>query len=128
VIGADQVLDLEGRLFDKPPDLAAARAHLRALSGKAHTLTSAVAVARDGAIVWRRVETARLQVRPLAPDFIDAYLAAAGDTVLRSVGAYEVEGLGAQLFAAIAGDHFTIQGLPLLALLDHLRQSGVVPG
>jgi septum formation protein len=124
VIGSDQVLALNGILFDKPPDMAHARAHLRAFRGKRHTLVSAVVVARDGAAIWRHVEEAHLTMRPFSDEFLDAYLAAAGESVLSSVGVYALEGLGAQLFSRIEGDHFTIQGLPLLPLLDFLRAQG----
>ncbi len=124
VIGCDQVLAAGERLFDKPPDMAAARAHLLALRGRQHMLISAVAVARDGVILWRHDEAAHLTMRDFSDAFLDAYLAVAGPAVLGSVGAYALEGTGAQLFERIAGDHFTIQGLPLLALLDFLRGAG----
>ena len=124
VIGCDQVLAAGDRLFDKPPDLDAARAHLLALRGRQHRLISAVAVARDGAILWRHDEAAELTMRSFSDAFLDAYMALAGPAVLGSVGAYALEGTGAQLFARIEGDHFTIQGLPLLALLNFLRTAG----
>lgn len=124
VIGCDQVLAAGDRLFDKPADMAAARAHLLALRGRPHMLISAVAVACDGVILWRHDEAAHLSMRDFSDAFLDAYLAVAGPAVLGSVGAYALEGTGAQLFERIAGDHFTIQGLPLLALLDFLRGAG----
>ena len=124
VIGCDQVLAAGDRLFDKPPDMAAARTHLQALRGQPHMLISAVAVARGDVILWRHEEAAHLTMRSFSDAFLDAYLAAAGPAVLGSVGAYALEGTGAQLFERIAGDHFTIQGLPLLALLDFLRAQG----
>jgi septum formation protein len=126
VIGADQVLTCEGRFFSKPETVAAARAQLLRLSGKTHVLSSAVCVARDGAIIWRDVQEARLTMRALSDAFLDDYLAQAGADILGSVGAYHVEGLGIQLFSRIDGDTFTILGLPLLPLLDFLRTHGMV--
>lgn len=126
VIGADQVLDLEGRVFDKPVDLEGAGSHLRALSGRTHRLHSAVVLATGGSVVWRHVESPRLTVRPLSEETIAAYLAAAGPEVCNSVGAYQLEGLGSHLFSKIEGDYFSILGLPLLALLGQLRELGVV--
>ncbi|MFZ5791410.1 MAG: Maf family protein [Pseudomonadota bacterium] len=127
VIGADQVLDCDGRRFDKPADLAAARAQLLALRGRTHELVSAAVVVRDGKRLWHHVGRARLTMRPFSDAFLDRYLAQAGPAILGSVGAYQLEGLGAQLFARIEGDHFTILGLPLLPLLDFLRTHGLVP-
>jgi septum formation protein len=126
VIGADQVLSLGDELFQKPETVAAARAQLLRLRGRTHVLSSAVCAARDGAVVWRVVEEARLTMRAFSEAFVDSYLVEAGEEILRSVGAYHVEGLGAQLFAHIEGDAFTIQGLPLLPLLDFLRTHGMV--
>src|SRR5690606_14938230 len=114
VIGCDQMLDCNGVWFEKPGDRDHARAHLQALRGCDHTLLSGVVVARDGQRIWHHLSTARLTVRPLSEDFIEAYLEAAGEAVLNSVGAYQLEGLGAQLFSRIDGDYFTILGLPLL--------------
>jgi septum formation protein len=125
VIGADQILECEGRWFDKPPDRAAAAAHLRALGGKTHALVSAVCVVRDGVRIWHHREAARLTMRPLDAAFIESYLDAAGPQVLETVGAYRLEGLGAQLFTKVSGDYFTILGLPLLPLLGFLREHGV---
>lgn len=127
VIGADQMLDCEGRWFDKPTDRTAAAAHLRALGGKTHTLATAACVLRDGSRIWHHVAVARLTMRPLSDPFIEAYLDAVGDDALASVGAYQLEGLGVQLFARVDGDFFTILGLPLLPLLGFLRGHGVVP-
>ncbi|MFE1597697.1 Maf family protein [Methylobacterium sp. ID0610] len=121
VVGADQVLDLDGTVFHKPADAAAAHAHLTRLQGRTHALHSAVAVAVGGHVVERFVETARLRMRPLDGAAIGAYLAAAGPAVTTSVGAYQLEGLGIHLFARIEGDHSTILGLPLLPLLAILR-------
>lgn len=127
VLGADQTLALGDRRFSKPADIAAAREQLKALSGQTHALHSAAAVARDGKIAFETVSTARLSVRPLSEAFLDAYLAAAGDRVKKSVGAYQLEGLGVHLFERIEGDYFTILGLPLLPLLAHFRQAGLLP-
>lgn len=126
VIGADQVLDCNGVLFDKPPDLAHARAQLQALRGKTHVLATAVCVSQNGARLWHHNAQARLAMRPFSDAFLDDYLKAAGEDVLGSVGVYRLEGLGAQLFSRIDGDFFTILGLPLLPLLDFLRGRGVL--
>lgn len=123
-IGADQTLDCEGVLFDKPADLAAARAQLKWLRGKTHELVAAAAVARDGAPIWRAAQRARLRMRDFSDAFLEDYLERAGEDVLGSVGGYRIEGLGAQLFARIEGDLFTALGLPLLPLLDFLRGHG----
>lgn len=126
VVGADQVLSCGGELFEKPMERAAARAQLLKLRGQTHVLSSAVCVARDGGVVWREVREARMTMRPFSEAFLDAYLVEAGEDILRSVGAYHVEGLGIQLFSRIDGDSFTIQGLPLLPLLDFLRTHGIL--
>jgi septum formation protein len=126
VVGSDQVLVCEDRWFDKPVDRAAARAQLLALRGKMHMLVSAVLVMRDGERLWHHLGRARLTVRPFTEAFLDDYLDQAGDAVLGSVGAYQLEGLGAQLFSRVEGDYFTILGMPLLPLLDFLRNHGVV--
>lgn len=126
VIGADQILSLGTKFFSKPVDLPAARLQLQALRGQTHHLTSAVVVARDGSPIWREVREAKLTMRPFSDAFLDDYLATARKTVLTSVGAYQIEGLGAQLFSRVDGDHFTILGLPLLPLLDMLRLQGVL--
>ncbi|HVV93746.1 MAG TPA: Maf family protein [Hyphomicrobiales bacterium] len=124
VLGADQVLDFGGERFNKPADRAAARAQLRLLSGRRHALHSAAALAENGAVVETAAQTAVLTMRPLGDAFLDRYLDAVGEAVTQSVGAYQIEGLGAQLFEAIDGDHFTVLGLPLLPLLAILRQRG----
>ena len=126
VIGSDQMLVCDGQWFDKPKDLAVARAQLLALRGKRHELPTAVAVLRDGAVLWHAVETPALTMRNFSGAFLDAYLANLGEKALSSVGAYQLEGMGAQLMARVEGDHFTIQGIPLLPLLDFLRGQGVV--
>jgi len=124
VIGADQMLDCDGQWFDKPEDRDAAVEQLRRLRGKTHRLTSAVVAVRDGRLLWRHTEAAKLTMRQFSDTFLNDYLDRAGDKVLSSVGAYQLEGLGAQLFMLVDGDHFTILGLPLLALLDFLRENG----
>jgi septum formation protein len=126
VLGADQTLALGGRRFSKPANAAAARAQLQALAGKTHALHAAAAIARGDEITFEAVATARLTMRPLSDAFLDAYLAAAGDRVFASVGAYQLERLGVHLFERIEGDHFTILGLPLLPLLAHFRAAGLV--
>ena len=121
VLGADQLLDCDGTWFDKPEDLVAARRQLLALRGRRHVLYSAAVAVEDGLRLWHHVGDAGLTMRPFSDRFLDDYIDRAGSDLLGSVGAYRLEGLGVQLFAAIAGDHFTILGLPLLALLDFLR-------
>ena len=121
VIGADQTLALGDRLFNKPGGRTAAAEQIRALSGQTHTLHSAIAVVRDGQIVFKTVASARMTMRSLLDADIAAYLDAAGDAVTGSVGAYQLEGLGVHLFERIEGDHSTILGLPLLPLLGFLR-------
>lgn len=126
VIGADQILVCEGRWFDKPATLADARAHLQALRGRTHTLETAVVCHRGGEEVWRHVARPRLAMRAFSDGFLDAYLAAEGETALASVGAYRLEGLGAQLFDRVEGEHAAVLGLPLLPFLGFLRQHGVL--
>lgn len=128
VIGADQALICDGRWFDKARDRAEAGAVLGQLQGRRHRLISAVAVVKDGRPHFGHVEEATLTMRRLSPADIDAYLALAGPSVLASVGCYRLEGVGVRLFEAIAGDFFTILGLPLLALLRYLREEGVIDG
>lgn len=125
VVGADQMLECEGRWFDKPADRAAARAQLLDLRGKTHRLVSCAVVVRDGERMWHRIDSARLTMRNFSEAFLDDYLTRVGDDVLHSVGAYQLEGLGAQLFQRVEGDFFTILGLPLLPLLGFLRVHGV---
>ncbi|HTS93480.1 MAG TPA: nucleoside triphosphate pyrophosphatase [Stellaceae bacterium] len=126
VIGADQMLDCEGDWLEKPLDLGAARAQLARLRGRTHRLFSAVAVLRDGRRLWSALDRAALTMRPFSDAFLDDYLARTGDDALHSVGAYRLEGLGAQLFERIEGDFFTILGLPLLPLLGFLREEGAL--
>lgn len=125
VIGADQMLDCDGVWFDKPTDRAGARAQLLALQGKTHQLISCAVVVCDGERLWHKTDRARLTMRRFSEAFLDDYLDRAGDDVLQSVGAYQLEGLGAQLFQRVEGDFFTILGLPLLPLLGFLRVHGV---
>ena len=124
VIGADQTLELDGRLLSKPVDRAAARDQLLSLKGCDHRLHSAVVVARGGAPVWRELATARMQVRAFSDAFLEDYLEREDAAVLESVGGYRIEGLGAQLFARVEGDTPTVMGLPLIGLLDLLRRHG----
>jgi septum formation protein len=126
VLGADQILTCEGQWFDKPRERAEARAQLAALAGRRHELWTAAIVLRDGARLWHEIAQARLWLRPCSDAFLDAYLDAVGDLALGSVGAYQIEGLGAQLFARIEGDRFAILGLPLIGLLECLRVQGVL--
>lgn len=126
VIGADQTLDVDGKRWNKPETIDGARRQLRALSGRTHALNTAVAVVHAGAVRWRHVETVRLTMRPLSAADIEAYLARVGDTALASVGAYQIEGPGIQLFDRIDGDYFAILGLPLLPLLGWLRGEGAL--
>jgi septum formation protein len=124
VLGADQTLVLGMQRFTKPANRAAAGAQLRALAGRVHELHSAVAFVRDGVALFEHVGVARLTMRPLSEAFIEAYLDAAGAAATASVGGYQLEGLGVQLFERVDGDYFTVLGLPLLPALDFLRRQG----
>lgn len=124
VIGADQTLDLDGGLFDKVESLDECRERLRLLRGKTHKLHSAVVVARGGAPIWREVPTARLTMRNFSDAAIETYLEQRGEDLLSSVGCYQLENEGVQLFSRIEGDYFTILGLPLMGLFDFLRLHG----
>ena len=126
VVGADQTLALGSRLFSKPAGRVQAADQLRLLAGETHELHSAVAVARDGKILFSEVSIARMTMRPLSDGEIQTYLDTAGDAVTTSVGAYQLEGVGVHLFERIEGDHFTILGLPLLPLLAFLRGQGLL--
>ena len=126
IIGADQVASCEGRMFGKPPTREKAAELLRFLSGRTHRLHSAVALVRSDEVVFETVSHADLEMRALSEAFIDAYLDRAGEAALTSAGAYQVEGLGAQLFRQVRGDHWTIMGLPILPVLEALREAGVV--
>ncbi|MBO6947762.1 MAG: Maf family protein [Rhodospirillales bacterium] len=127
VIGCDQVLALGDRLFDKPADMTEAHDHLTAFSGRTHQLISAVCLKTSANVVWSHVSVADMHVRELSDEFIENYLTDEGERVLTSVGAYLLEGRGAQLFENIDGDYFTVLGLPLLPLLEELRKRGILP-
>lgn len=127
VIGCDQLLSLDGALFDKPESLQAARSHLKSFSGRMHQLVSAICLVRGGEFEWSHVATAHMHVRGLSDAFIDTYIENEGERILSSVGAYLLEGRGAQLFERIDGDYFTVLGLPLLPLLEELRKRGILP-
>lgn len=124
VLAADQTLTCDGQSFHKPENATAAAGQIALLAGRVHELHSAFALAQDGSILARGIETAQLTMRSLDPAFIARYVEAAGPAVLSSVGGYQLEGLGAQLFERIEGDHFTILGLPLLPVLAALRELG----
>ena len=126
VIGADQLLVCDGTWFDKPPDMAAARGHLQRLRGRQHELVTALVCHRGGQRIWQHVAKPRLAMREFSDAFLDAYLAAEGEALLSSVGAYRLEGHGAQLFDRIEGDQPAILGMPLLPLLGFLRQHEVL--
>jgi septum formation protein len=128
VLGADQTLALGDRLFSKPADLAAARAQLESLRGRTHELHSAIVLARAGAVLFEHCEIARLTMRDFSDRFLESYIAAAGLSLTASVGGYQVESIGIQLLERIDGDHFTILGMPLLALLQYLRRQGCLAG
>ncbi len=128
VIGCDQLLVCDGAWFDKPADVAAARSHLQRLRGRRHELVTAVVCHRHGERAWQHVATPRLTMRNFSDAFLDAYLAFEGDRVTQSVGAYRLEGPGVQLFNRVEGEHAAILGLPLLPLLDFLRQHRVLAG
>ncbi|KAB2690061.1 Maf-like protein [Brucella tritici] len=128
VIGCDQTLSLGDEIFHKPADMEAARRQLLKFSGKTHQLNSAVVLVKDGKTLWRHVSIARMTMRDLDPGFVGRYLGRVGDVALSSVGAYQVEGPGIQLFEKIEGDYFTIVGLPLLPLLAELRKEKLIDG
>ena len=126
VIGADQMLDCGGKWLDKPNSLTAAGDTLRLLRGKSHELVASVSVVHEGKEIWALTDRAKLLMRDFSDDFLDTYLSKVGDDVMLSVGAYQLEGVGAQLFERIDGDYFTILGLPLLPLLGFLRDRNVI--
>lgn len=127
VVGGDQILLLDGVLFNKPRDVQEARENLRRLRGRTHHLVSALALARKGEVIWRYRDTAAMTMRDFSDDFLELYLHLAGTGVLSSVGCYQIEGLGVHLFEKIEGDHHTIIGMPMLPLLAALRSHGIVP-
>jgi septum formation protein len=126
VIGADQILDLDGDFLAKPRDVEDARGHLQRLRGRTHSLATAVCVVEDGERVWGHIDSPRLAIRDFSTEFLDHYLTEVGEEMLSSVGAYQLEGRGAQLFSHIEGDYFSILGLPLIPLLSYLRIRGVL--
>lgn len=127
VIGADQMLECDGVWLDKPADRAGAKDHLMRLRGKTHQLITAAVIAYEGRIIWRRGDIAKMTMRDFSDEFLDQYIEEAGEGAVRSVGAYELEGIGAQLFDRIEGDFFSILGLPLIPLLAALREAGALP-
>ncbi|MEI2299112.1 Maf-like protein [Ensifer sp. MJa1] len=126
VIGSDQTMSLGSRVYHKPQNMVEAAEHLLSLSGKTHRLNSAIVLLRGGEIVWRHVSSAHMTVRPLTAAFVDRHLQRVGEKALSSVGAYQLEGEGIQLFEKIEGDYFTILGLPMLPLLAKLRELGTI--
>jgi septum formation protein len=124
VLGADQLLALDGKRFSKPVDRAAARAQLLELSGRTHTLYSAIAFVQNASVLFEHVSTARMTMRALSDRFLERYLDAAGAAATESVGAYQLEGVGVQLFERVDGEYFTVLGLPLMQVLEFLRQQG----
>lgn len=126
VIGSDQTLEFEGKLYDKAETVEAAAERLKTMRGKPHKLHSAVVVAKDGAPIWREIVSATLTMRDFSDEFLADYLALEGEEALGSVGCYRLEGPGAQLFSKIEGDYFAILGLPLMGLLDLFRRHGVL--
>ncbi|MCH1542347.1 MAG: Maf family nucleotide pyrophosphatase [Alphaproteobacteria bacterium] len=124
IIGADQILECDGVLYDKPDDMEEARHNLKIFRGQTHYLVGAVVLVEDGQTVWSHCGRVALTMRDFSDVFLDAYLATAGEQILSSVGGYQLEGLGAHLFAHIDGDYFSILGLPLLPLLNGLRVHG----
>lgn len=126
VLGSDQTLEFNGRMISKAADLDEARRRLAAMRGRDHALHSAAALARNGAVVWSGADSVEMRMRQVSDAFLDAYLAAEGESLLEVVGSYRLEGRGAQLFSSIDGDHFTVLGLPLWAVLTELRRAGVI--
>ena len=125
-LGSDSLVEVDGRRFDKPQSREQAAEHLRFFSGKVMTLHSAAALAKDGQIIWVGSDFARLRVRELSDDFIEAYLDTEWPEVSYCVGVFRIEGPGVQLFESIMGDQFTVLGMPLLQVLDALREEGVL--
>ena len=126
VIGADQIMEMDGQLFDKPKDMSEARQRLLSMRGKTHRLIGAVVISENGQAIWRHISKTTLTVRDFTESFLDDYLSVAGKDILTAVGAYKFEGRGAQLFSHVEGDFFSILGLSLLPVLDFLRTRGVV--
>ena len=126
VIGADQIMIMDGALFDKPPTIKAAKERLLAMRGKSHKLIGAIVICENGQPVWRHVSVVTLHVREFSDDWLEDYVTAEGDMMMKSVGAYRFEGRGAQLFTKVDGDSYSIMGLSLLPLLDYLRTRGAI--
>jgi septum formation protein len=126
VIGADQILDYEGEILNKPRNIDDAKAHLNKLSGRNHTILVSACVLLKGNVLWRYSDKANMEMRSLSDSYIDWYLSQTKDQACETLGAYKLEGLGAQLFKSIEGDFFSILGLPLLPLLEELRIQGVL--
>lgn len=126
VIGADQIMTMEGKLFDKPPTIKAARERLISMRGKVHKLIGAIVICENGVPVWRHMSVVTLHVRDFSDEWLEDYIAAEGQLMTKSVGAYRFEGRGAQLFSKVDGDSFSIMGLSLLPLLDYLRLRGAL--
>jgi septum formation protein len=128
VIGSDQTLTLEGQLFHKPKNMEEARRRLLLLSGKTHQLNSAIALAKDGKILWHYSDKATIKFRELSPEFIGRHLSRVGEVALTSIGAYQIEAEGIQLFENIEGEYFSIMGMPIIPLLNQLRQLEIIDG
>lgn len=126
VIGADQIMTMDGKLLDKPPTIEAARERLLSMRGKIHKLIGAIVISENGAPVWRYVSVVTLNVRDFSDEWLEDYISAEGQLMTKSVGAYRFEGRGAQLFSKVDGDSFSIMGLSLLPLLDYLRLRGAL--
>lgn len=126
VIGADQIMEMDGQLFDKPKDIEEARERLLEMRGKTHRLIGAVVICENGYPVWRHMSKTVLTVREFSRDFLEAYIEAEGESLTKSVGAYRFEGRGAQLFSKVDGDFFSILGLSLLPVLHYLRERGAI--
>jgi septum formation protein len=126
VIGADQIMEMDGEIFDKPRDMAEAGARLARCAGRAHRLINGIAIAKDGVVVFENIDIVTLTMRPMTRGEVDEYLNAAGTEVLASVGAYQVEALGSRLFERIDGDYFAVLGLSLFPLLEFLRREGAI--
>lgn len=126
IIGADQILSCKGKRYDKPKDMAEARKNLTEFRGHPHILHSGLVLARSGKVIWRHTARATLTMRDFPDSFLDHYLAEVGERVMKSVGCYQLEGPGVQLFEKIEGDYFSILGLPMLPLLAELRREEVI--
>ncbi|MFS4438399.1 Maf family protein [Paracoccaceae bacterium GXU_MW_L88] len=126
VLGADQILVCDHKTYNKPETRDQAASQLKELRGKTHELLSAAVIFEDGKPIWRHIGRAKLMMRPIGDAFLDDYLDSEGDQILSSVGAYRLEGRGAQLFTRVEGDYFTVLGLPLLEILNYMRVRGVL--